>query len=504
MLLDPVTLAPALLALPAPAETGDTPAITPFVITHLFDPASGALVTPDVPPDRGSVDLLARTTLLRWVSRELEGAAQRGDRIVVLRIGVPDPEGVAGGDASEEFPLEGARCIARLLASSTSVTRYRLGVAREGALAVAAVVPEQAWRSPWDAAAGVIERQLARQLVAGLSETWRFVTGARVGFCAGAVSSALVPQAGIEPGTMSAVLMNNAGRAMRRAREAGPGRVVVFNAAVEERAAAAAGVVEMVRGALAENRVFGVYQPKVDLATGQVIGVELLARIRDDAANRIIYPGEFLWAIEDDDTILQLGRRTIAAAIAHYREWCKQGVDLPLSINLGARQIASQGFAARVLEAMRIHELPRGALRFEILETVPFANVEQVRSVILELREKGGCQFYLDDFGTGHASVQHLRAMPVDAIKIDRSFITNLPTNATDRVIVESFCRIAQAFQVAVIAEGVEDEAAAERLMGLGCRYAQGYGIARPMPAEEVVAWTRRWEARPEILSAAA
>jgi EAL domain-containing protein (putative c-di-GMP-specific phosphodiesterase class I) len=204
---------------------------------------------------------------------------------------------------------------------------------------------------------------------------------------------------------------------------------------------------------------------------------------------------EFLLAIEGHAVSLELGEWIIDEALRQINQWRNIGVDLPISVNISAYQLQQEHFTTRLAGLLAAHpELPPHCLELEILETSALHDISQVSATMNACQELG-VRFALDDFGTGYSSLTYLKRLPTYLIKIDQSFVRNMLEDKDDLAIVEGVVGLAKAFRRKVIAEGVETIAHGVALLQLGCELAQGYGIARPMPAGEITEWIFRWEA---------
>ena len=235
------------------------------------------------------------------------------------------------------------------------------------------------------------------------------------------------------------------------------------------------------------------YQPKVNLRSGQVVGMEALIRWQHPDKG-LLNPGQFLPVIEDHALSVVLGDWVIETAIRQVAAWLDQGLTLEVSVNVGARQLQQDDFVDKLRECLARH--PSVSPRFltmEVLETSALEDLGRTSKVI-EACAQIGVDFALDDFGTGYSSLTYLKHLPVTLIKIDQSFVSGLLNDTEDLAILEGVVGLAHAFKRQVIAEGMETPAHGRRLLALGCELAQGYGIARPMPASEVPRWLDQWQ----------
>ncbi len=245
-----------------------------------------------------------------------------------------------------------------------------------------------------------------------------------------------------------------------------------------------------IREGLPENQFHLFWQPIVNLQKGGVVGAEALIRwLPPDG--RMVMPGDFLPQIEDDHLMVELGDWVLQEAVAQLSRWRAQGIELVGNINLAARQLQDPGFMATLQAALARHPEVRPAqIELEILETAALEDMVRVNAVLEQCRQMG-IRFALDDFGTGYSSMTYLRRLAVDTVKIDQSFVRGMLDDRSDLAIVEGIMGMATAFERQTVAEGVESIKHGVILQGLGCQMAQGYAIARPMPADQLAEWVR-------------
>jgi diguanylate cyclase (GGDEF)-like protein/PAS domain S-box-containing protein len=302
------------------------------------------------------------------------------------------------------------------------------------------------------------------------------------------VGVALFPSDDADPDT----LLRHADQAMYRAKEQGRNRFHFFSAESDRDARTRRDQLTRLRQALHAGELLLYYQPKVDLHTREVVGVEALIRWQHPEQG-LLPPGLFLTDLVEGELEVAIGEWVIATALTQCGAWLASGRVLPVSVNLSGYQLLRPDFAERLRSVLAEHsECPPAMLEIEILESAAVSDVDRAADVMGHCRELG-VQFALDDFGTGYSSLSLFRRLPVHTVKIDQSFVREMLDSDGDRGIVESVVHLADAFGRAVIAEGVETVAHGLALQKLGCRLAQGYGIARPMPAAEVPAWCERW-----------
>ncbi|MFN6961384.1 MAG: EAL domain-containing protein, partial [Rhodocyclaceae bacterium] len=224
---------------------------------------------------------------------------------------------------------------------------------------------------------------------------------------------------------------------------------------------------------------------------GRVIGAEALLRWQHPERG-LIFPGEFLPAIEHDATIVDLGHWIIGTVLEQLESWRAAGTVLEISVNVAARQLQAPEFLAGLENALARHPAVARHLQLEILESAALDDIAHTTALISRCHALG-LSVALDDFGTGFSSLAYLKRLPVDAIKIDQGFVRDILTNADSLVIVRAIIGLAKAFELELVAEGVETPAQGRLLRQLGCDLAQGYGIARPMPAAAFGDWMRQW-----------
>jgi diguanylate cyclase (GGDEF)-like protein/PAS domain S-box-containing protein len=295
-------------------------------------------------------------------------------------------------------------------------------------------------------------------------------------------------------------LLRHADHALYLAKEDGRNRCHVFDAAHDQEMRSRLDRRRCVEAALANDELRLHYQPKVDMRLGRAIGVEALIRWLHPE-NGLLPPASFLQFIENTPAEILLGEWVIGEAVRQCCAWRAAGLELPVSVNVSAFHLAQDNFAARLGEILADSPgFPPGYLEIEILETAAFSNIGQTTSLMDACRALG-VGFVLDDFGTGYSSLTYLKRLPVDTLKVDQSFVRDMLEDDDDLAIVEGVIGLARAFRHDVIAEGVETASHGARLLQLGCHFAQGYGIARPMPADAVPDWVAAWRPEREFLS---
>ena len=316
-----------------------------------------------------------------------------------------------------------------------------------------------------------------------------FVFGDIVVQVSTSIGVAFYPQDGLDADQ----LMRHADQAMYDAKKAGKNRYHLFDIAQDNAVKIQLENINDIRSALDSCEFVLHYQPKVNMHTGEVIGVEALIRWQHPVRG-LIPSLEFLSPVEAHAFGLEIGEWAIDNALTQISQWDSMGVNLPISVNISAYQLQQADFVTRLKALLAAHpKVDPNCLELEILETSELSNISRVSATMNACHDLG-VRFALDDFGTGYSSLNHLRRLPAQIIKIDQSFVGDMLEDTDDLSIVKSVIGLAQAFRRDVIAEGVETIAHGLALLQLGCELAQGYGIARPMPAADIPAWVSNWK----------
>lgn len=288
-------------------------------------------------------------------------------------------------------------------------------------------------------------------------------------------------------------LLRHADQAMYAAKQAGRNRYHQFDAAQERAVQIRREQNHQLRDALADAQFTLYLQPKVEMRTGTVVGAEALSRWIHPVRG-MVPPGEFLPLLEGTELEISFGEWVLETALDTLEQLQSQGKALALSINISAQHLQRPGFAQWVAD--RLHRRPRlsaSLLEIEITESAALYDLASVANTLTDLRAIG-VTVSLDDFGTGYSSLTYLRRLPLDTLKIDRSFVHGMMSDPGDLAIVQGVLGLARSLGYRVIAEGVETTDQGQMLLQLGCQHAQGYCIARPMPLENFVQWIDRWE----------
>ncbi|MDB5860556.1 MAG: signal transduction protein : sensor, domain [Ramlibacter sp.] len=244
------------------------------------------------------------------------------------------------------------------------------------------------------------------------------------------------------------------------------------------------------RRALEKSEFVNYYQPKVELTTGRIVGVEALVRWMDPARG-LVPPGEFVPALETTNLIGAVAQKIMERAIADWRNWRDAGLAAPrIAVNVAAAQLRDDDFVPALQRALAV--LPAGseALGIEVTESILISNMERAIEVLQQVRALG-IPVAIDDFGTGYSSLAYIVTLPIDELKIDRAFVKKITADAAYEGIVRTCVSLARGLNLKVVAEGVETEAQAVALRNLGCDQAQGFFYSPPVPAEQLVKMLR-------------
>ena len=301
------------------------------------------------------------------------------------------------------------------------------------------------------------------------------------------VITASIGIASVAGGGRAEDVLRDADVAMYRAKERGRARIEVFDEAVRARILERLETEHLLRRALDRDQFRVHYQPIVRVDTGALVSFEALVRWNHPERGQVA-PNEFIPLAEDSGLIIPIGRWVLREACARLSEWRAESPALStaqVSVNLSAKQFNNPDIVATVAEALSLASLPADALTLEITESVLMEEVEATAQTLRSLKDLG-VGLSIDDFGTGYSSLSYLKRFPVDVLKIDRSFVDGLGTDADDHAIVGAVVSLAHALGLSVVAEGVETQRQLHELRRLGCDSAQGYHIGRPEPSEVV------------------
>lgn len=411
-----------------------------------------------------------RSLLLTRIEQELARAATAGEQVAVLFIDLDNFKLVndsLGHDSGDELLCE----VAKRLRSCLQGAQDRI-VSRVGGDEFVILYPRATLAS---------QNLLVEQLLAAITKPVQ-IAGREV------VTSASIGMASCAAGAQSAEeLMQNADTALYAAKARGRNCMVRFNPELHARASHRMQMESDLRTALREHQLYVQYQPQVSLVTGKLLGVEALARWRHPERG-IIPPVDFIPIAEESRLIGELGRQVLRAACKQLAQWsaAKPGRPLSITVNVSPHQLADPGFVAEVQAIAQETGISLASLCLELTESA-FTSQSADTIAVLDQLHQMGAYVAIDDFGTEYSSLARLRDLPVEVLKIDRSFIDGLPTESGDMAIVSSILSLAFATGKHVIAEGIERAEQALALRSMGCHVAQGYLFSKPVDADQIL-----------------
>ena len=286
-------------------------------------------------------------------------------------------------------------------------------------------------------------------------------------------------------------LLRNADAAMYRAKEEGRNKFHLFTADLSARAVKRLGIESALRHAVERQEFHLCYQPKVSVHTGEILGAEALLRW-ENPQHGLVSPVDFIPVAEETGLIVQIGEWVLRRACADIRKWHAAGFDhVSVAVNLSARQFRHGELTDIVRRALKDSGIAPRQLELEITESLLMDDTEASQIALNELKALG-TSIYLDDFGTGYSSLAYLKKFPIDGLKIDRSFIRDLPGDPDDEAITQAILALSQALRLNVVAEGVENEAQLDFLRRQGCEVVQGFLFSRPLLFDGFLEWLQR------------
>jgi len=287
-------------------------------------------------------------------------------------------------------------------------------------------------------------------------------------------------------GEQAEVLSKHAEAALKKAKSGGD-RYVFYDQKMTEAVAGRLSLENQLRRALEHGEFELHYQPKVELASGRLIGAEALLRW-NDPRNGLTAPARFIPILEETGLIHEVGRWVIHTAIDDYLGWRAAGLPaVRVAVNLSPRQLRSRDFVPELLRAIAVDDAAAAGLELELTESLIMEDIELSTNALSAIRARG-VRIAIDDFGTGFSSLSYLSRLPVDTIKIDRAFVTDMAKGPAGMALISIIIQLAHALKLTVVAEGVETQEQARLLRLLGCDEMQGFLIARPVPAAEFAA----------------
>ncbi|EAR62718.1 EAL domain-containing protein [Neptuniibacter caesariensis] len=289
-------------------------------------------------------------------------------------------------------------------------------------------------------------------------------------------------------------LVREADQAMYQAKLAGKNRYHFFDAEKDQYIRGQHQALEDIRRALERGEFVLHYQPKVNMFTGQICGAEALIRWQHPEEG-LIMPGDFIPTISAHPLSVDLDEWVILTALKQIELWLHSGFDIPVSVNISPLQLQDSEFSKRLEKLLHtVSPAARTRLSIEVIESHALENMSTALNAIEESKALG-ISFSLDDFGTGYSSMSYLKRLPVEELKVDRSFVHGMLNNQEDLAILSATIGLAKAFDKKILVEGVESEEQGQRLLSLGYQEAQGYFISKPISADQFIEWQANWKA---------
>ena len=331
---------------------------------------------------------------------------------------------------------------------------------------------------------------VARKIAAALEEPIHIQGQAIPAACS--IGIALYPQHGVDAET----LLRRADVAMYVAKRQTQ-RYAVYAATHDQYSPERSSLIVDLRAAIANGDLILHYQPQIDLATQRVVGVEALARWPHPTRG-FMAPDQFIPLAEQTNLIAPLTIAVLSEALRQCRDWMREGIHLPIAVNLSVHNLHDIDLFPTIWKLIEDSGVPPSTLRLEVTESSIMANITRTAESLTRLADLG-VGLSIDDYGTGYSSLAYLKRLPVDELKIDKSFIMDLAADSANAAIVVSTIRLAHDLGLRVVAEGVEDHQTWDRLRLMGCDVAQGYYLSRPLPPRELEDWLREspWAGEP-------
>lgn len=342
---------------------------------------------------------------------------------------------------------------------------------------------------------GVTDRAALSKIGSGIIRSLRepFRVGGQDVNVGASLGIAIAP----DDATSATDLLSFADLAMYSSKQSGKSRFMFFDRRIRDDLVERSRIEADLRGALGRDELLLHYQPKVGAVDGRLAGVEALVRWSHPERG-LLFPAAFIDIAEHAGLMAQLGNRVIELAARQCRRWLDSGIRRPVAVNVSPSQFSESDFVQVVLEALREHGAPPELVSIEITESMAMADFDTTVRRLEDLRA-AGVQIAIDDFGIGFSNLSQLSRLPVDALKIDRSLVSEIGQSGKSEAIIRAILGMTHALGYKTIAEGIETPEQLEFLVGLGCDYAQGYLFGKPMSADHLDRWeTQRGEpARP-------
>jgi diguanylate cyclase (GGDEF)-like protein/PAS domain S-box-containing protein len=422
-------------------------------------------------------DLPNRTLALDRLNAAISSGRRHHRKVGLLFIDVDHFKKIndtLGHTIGDQFLKQAAQRIRACVREEDTVARF-------GGDEFTVILPDLRW--------GEDAKTVARKVLDAFTSP--FVLGGTEAFLTASIGMSVCPDDGDDAQT----LMRNADAAMYQAKEEGRNTARFFTSQLNDRALARIRIEGQLRQALEQGEFLLFYQPLVDIATDRIIGAEALLRWTSPALGSVP-PDQFIRVAEDTGLIIPIGEWVLHEACRQARDWQAAGLDdLYLSVNVSSRQFRGLTLVGSVCAALQDNDLPADMLQLEITEGLLMDDLPETRAAINELIARG-VRLAVDDFGTGYSSLSYLTRFPVDTVKIDRSFTTDILADRVRATLVDAIIAMAHRLSLKVIAEGVETIEQLEFLRSYGCDVAQGYLFSRPVSADAFAKLYRSWPDR--------
>jgi len=293
-----------------------------------------------------------------------------------------------------------------------------------------------------------------------------------------------------EHSTDEETLLSRAEIAMYAAKEASSGSVV-YNSGLDVANEDNLSLISEIREAVEKNQLSLYVQPKIDLITGKTISVEALVRWQHPERG-LVFPDMFIPFAEQTGHVRKISMWMLAEAARYAAKWQQGGMSISLAVNLSARDLMDTELPAKLAEILNMHQLLSHSLSVEITESSIMEDPVRALQTVERISAMG-IKLSIDDFGTGYSSLAYLKRLPVNELKIDKSFVMNIENDLDDATIVRSTIDLGHNLGLKVVAEGVENQRVWDILKAMGCDYGQGYFMTKPIPADQFIAWERAW-----------
>ena len=424
------------------------------------------------------------------LSRALAHAERHGRRLATMFVDLDNFKRVndtLGHRAGDQLLREASARLSAVLRAHDSLARSSV---RPGGNSIARLGGDEFIVLLTDVMQTQDAARAAHRLVATLAEPFT-IEGTEI-FCGGSVGVSLFPEDG---GDVDTLLMN-ADTAMYRAKARGRGAYQLYDKAMNESALDHLRMETRLRRAIERDEFVLHYQPRINVATGRIVGAEALIRWQHPERG-LLQPADFIPLVEQAGLVISIGEWAIESVCAQTAKWNKAGLQtVPVAVNLASTHLRERRLPMLVAQTLERHDVPARSLEIEVTESILLADPELAVHIAQQLSEMG-ILLSLDDFGTGYSSMGYLKRLPLAALKIDRSFVRDLESDPEDEAIVSAIIALARSLKLRVVAEGVETAAQLEILKGMRCDEYQGFLSSRPIGPEAFAELLAQREKRP-------